>query len=175
MKLKKTVRLIAVLSLALVISACGAKDNEKENSEATLTEDSDYGEDPEVQDTEDMPTAASDTDVDVDLSVMSGTMVYSEVFNMMVDPDSYEGKTVKMRGTYVEYLDESTGKKYYACVIMDATACCSQGIEFELTDDYTYPDDYPTVDDEICVSGTFETYMEGEYKYCTLKNAQLET
>ncbi len=111
--------------------------------------------------------------VDVDLTVLSSTMVYSEVYNMMVSPDNYKGKTVKMKGQFVPYYDEATGKYYFACFISDATACCAQGIEFILTDDYSYPEDYPQDGDTICVIGTFDTYMEGEYLYCTLRNAVL--
>ncbi len=111
--------------------------------------------------------------VDVDLTVLSSTMVYSEVYNMMISPNNYIGKTVKMKGQFVPYYDESTGKYYFACFISDATACCSQGIEFILTDDYSYPEDYPMEGDTICVVGTFDTYMEGENMYCTLKNAVL--
>ncbi len=110
---------------------------------------------------------------DVDLTVLSSTMVYSEVYNMMVSPDDYIGKTVKMKGQFVPYYDESTGKYYFACFISDATACCSQGIEFILTDDYLYPEDYPMEGATICVVGTFDTYMEGENMYCTLRNALL--
>ncbi len=110
---------------------------------------------------------------DVDLTVLSSTMVYSEVYNMMVTPNDYIGKIVKIKGQFVPYYDESTDKYYFACFISDATACCSQGIEFILTDDYSYPEDYPQEGDTICVVGTFDTYMEGENMYCTLRNALL--
>ncbi len=110
-------------------------------------------------------------DIDVDLTVLSSTLVYAEVYNMMVSPDDYEGKTVKMSGQFSYLCDESTGKEYFACIIQDATACCAQGIEFELAGDYVYPDDYPEIGEEVCVTGVFETYMEGNYIYCTLKNA----
>ncbi len=109
--------------------------------------------------------------VDVDLTVLSSTMVYSEVYNMMFYPDDYVGKTVKMRGMYTVFTDEGTDKVYHACVISDATACCSQGMEFELSDEYKYPEDYPEEGQEICVTGTFDTYYEGENLYCTLKNS----
>ncbi|MCR4763894.1 MAG: hypothetical protein K5696_10230 [Lachnospiraceae bacterium] len=118
------------------------------------------------------PSTASAKD-DVDLTALSSTMVYSEVYNMMTHPEDYIGKTVKMSGAYSIYHDESTDKYYHACIISDATACCSQGIEFELTEDYTYPDDYPEEGGQICVSGTFDTYREGEYKYCTLRDAKI--
>ncbi|MBQ7679339.1 MAG: hypothetical protein IJT34_05770 [Butyrivibrio sp.] len=122
---------------------------------------------------QEIPEETAAPGVDVDLTVLSSTMVYAEVYNMMVDPDHYKGKTVKMKGQFVPYYDESTGNNYFACLISDATACCSQGIEFILTDEYSYPEDYPKEGDIICVVGTFDTYMEGENMYCTLREAML--
>ena len=118
-------------------------------------------------------TADSSTEVDIDLTVLSSTMVYSEVYNMVSSSENYIGKTVKMKGPFAYFHDEGTDNYYFACIIKDATACCAQGIEFVLTDDYVYPDDYPQVDEEICVVGVFDTYREGNYIYCTLRNAKL--
>ncbi len=118
--------------------------------------------------------AESTGGVDVDLTLLSSTMVYSEVFNMMVSPEKYIGKTVKMKGLFAVFYDEATDKYYFACIVQDATACCSQGIEFVLTDDYVFPDDYPDADEEICVVGVFDTYQEGDFTYCTLRNAILQ-
>ena len=92
---------------------------------------------------------------------------------MMASPEQYIGKTVKMDGLFAYYHDEATGNYYFACIIQDATTCCAQGIEFVLTEDYVYPDDYPEVDEEICVVGVFDTYQEGDYTYCTLRKAKL--
>ncbi|MCR5107174.1 MAG: hypothetical protein K6B28_03340 [Lachnospiraceae bacterium] len=111
--------------------------------------------------------------IDIDLTELSSNIVYSEVYNMMAMPDDFIGKMIKMDGTYTCFYDELTKKNYYACIVQDATACCAQGIEFELTDDYTYPDDYPKEGDFITVSGVFDTYMEGGYLYCTLRKAKL--
>ncbi len=108
--------------------------------------------------------------VDVDLTQLSATMVYTEVYGMMVSPEEYVGKTIRMEGNYASYHDEATGKDYSACIIQDATQCCSQGIEFELKGKQSYPKD----GDEICVAGVFETYKEGEDMYCVLKDAELE-
>ncbi len=112
-------------------------------------------------------------EIDIDLTVLSATMVYSEVYSMMVSPESYIGKNVKMEGTFLSYHDEITDNYYFNCVIADATACCAQGIEFVLTDDYAYPDDYPEEGGNICVVGTFDTYQEDGYTYCTLRNARI--
>lgn len=119
-------------------------------------------------------TAAAGADgIDIYLTTLSSTMVYSEVWNMLVYPENYVGKTVKMNGALAIYHDEDTDKNYFACVISDATACCSQGIEFALTDDYKYPDDYPEEGGEICVTGVFDTYEEDGYMYCTLRDARI--
>lgn len=116
--------------------------------------------------------AAGTEGIDIDLTVLSSTMVYSQVYDMMMDPERYVGKTVRMSGLYTDFYDEANDKHYFACIIQDATACCAQGIEFELTDDYKYPDDYPEEDDIITVTGVFDTYMEGESMYVTLRNAK---
>ena len=111
--------------------------------------------------------------IDIDLTTMSSTMVYTEVYNMQADPDEYVGKIVKMKGSSGYSLDEKTNIYYFACVIQDATACCSNGIEYELNKNYKIPFDYPEMEHEITVVGRFETYIEGDYKYITLKNANL--
>ena len=121
--------------------------------------------------------------VDIDLTQLSSTVVYSEVYNMVTNPDEITGKTVRMSGYFATYHDPGTDKYYFACIIPDATACCSQGIEFILEGDYKYPDDYPVEGQIITVAGIFDTYAEyyqsGDttYRqvYSTLRNAVLES
>ena len=100
-------------------------------------------------------------------------MVYSQVYDMLSRPDEYLGKTVKMTGIYVCTDPDISDEFYQSCIIQDATACCSQGIEFVLTDDYSFPEDYPEYEDTVTVIGTFDVYKEGGYLYCTLRNARL--
>ncbi len=148
-------------------------DESKEPDESTKPEEADISSQDASDDTsDDTETAGNLADSDyIDLTSLSKTMVYSEVYNMMYFPEDFVGKTVKMSGIYAMYYDEVSGKYYHACIITDATACCAQGIEFELTDEYSYPDDYPEQGGDICVEGTFDTYYEGEDLYCTLRNA----
>lgn len=113
-------------------------------------------------------------DIDVDLTKLSSTMVYSEVYNMLTSPDPYLGKTVRMKGQFATYEDPQSGAVYFACVIDDATACCSQGLEFVLEGEYTYPNDYPSLGTEISVTGEFQTYTEGSNLYCHLIHATME-
>ena len=115
--------------------------------------------------------AEADT-IEVDLTKLSATMVYAEVYNMMNDPESYIGKTVRMKGAF-DYA-EGDGRYYFLCIIADATACCAQGIEFVLRDERKFPDEYPAVGEEITVSGIYDTYYEGMYRYCQLIDAVME-
>ena len=135
---------------------------------------------PPVPDAADASAAGSpvkaDDDSRVDLTVLSSTMVYAEVYNMVTAPEQYVGRTVRMKGTFSTYTDPGSGKVYFACIIADATACCSQGLEFELQNaaDLSYPADYPEEGTDITVTGTFRTYTEGNYLYCQLADAVME-
>ena len=109
----------------------------------------------------------------VDLTRMSATMVYAEVFNMMVEPENYVGKTIKMNGLFYVYPDEKKGTYTFACIIMDATACCAQGIEFRLRGEHAYPADYPEPNTNITVQGTFYTYEEDGFTHTLLIDADM--
>ncbi len=161
-------------SVSAVLEAGMAAEDEKNGGDrkSGLNEDAPAPE-TEVPEGDTAQQVSSTEGIDVDLTALSSTMVYAEVYQMMVDPEAYVGKTVKMGGIFSDYEDEETGKTYFACIIMDATACCSQGIEFVLTDDYEYPRDYPGVGDDIEVTGVFETYEEDGNTYCTLTGATL--
>ena len=110
--------------------------------------------------------------IDVDLTKLSSTMVYAEVYNMISFPENYLGKTVRMRGEFAYAVGEN--RFYFACIISDATACCAQGIEFILSDERLFPDEYPAIGSEITVVGIFDTYNEDSYQYCQLIDAVLE-
>lgn len=116
-------------------------------------------------------TSCGASEYDVDLTEMTSTMVYAEVYNMMLSPNDYIGKTIKMSGTFSAFEVPETGNIYYACIVQDATACCQKGIEFVI--DEESEDGYPANGDEITVTGTFETYFEGENMYCHLVQANV--
>lgn len=124
------------------------------------------------------PTADTAESTFVDLTALSSTMVYAEVFAMMSSPEDYVGKTVKMQGIFSKgqlYAAGSLndGGTVFACVIQDATACCAQGIPFELAGDRSYPQDYPELGDTITVVGTFEIHQQEGMQFCRLRDAEL--
>lgn len=117
--------------------------------------------------------------VDVDLTPLSITMLYSQIYNMCSDPQQYIGKRVKTVGTftYVQMYDMNgqpdPDAVYYICTVTDTTACCQSGLEFVLKGDPKYPEDYPKENSVITVVGEFQTYMEGTSMYCHLVDAQI--
>ena len=114
--------------------------------------------------------------VDYELTAMSSDMVYATVYQMMILPEDYEGKTFRMEGSFYATYYEPTQSYYYYCIIQDATACCAQGLEFVWGDgSHKYPDEYPEEYTDVVVEGTFETYREegDENLYCRLTDAVL--
>ena len=154
--MKKLFCILTVIVMLCALAACGNANDAESSSEATEA-----------------------NSIDVDLTKLSSTMVYSEVYNMTNTPDHYIGKTVRMKGQFAIYqaADESGApipdQIYFACLIADAAACCSQGIEFTLAGEHTYPKDYPELGSEITVTGIFELYEENGSQYCRLANAAI--
>ena len=149
-----------------------SEDDNTAVTESASADDADSNTDPESSIHFDMTSVNMDK-IDVDLTALSSTMVYSEVYNMMTTPDDYIGKVVKMDGAFAVFHDEGSSDYYFACIVKDATACCAQGIEFLLAGEHSYPKDYPYEGDEICVVGVYDTYKDGDSTYCTLKNAKI--
>lgn len=110
----------------------------------------------------------SDKKQSVDLTELSGTMVYSQVFDMVSMPENYLGAHVRMRGTALSYTDPDTERTFHAVLIADATACCQQGIEYVLASG-----DYPQDGTEVTVEGTFATVQENGIEYCMLQDASV--
>ena len=155
--------------------------NEDRKNETTESEEASSNVE-SSKDTEDTISRAEDvrnTDgtVDYDLTQMSSDMVYATVYQMMVMPEEYEGKTFRIDGNFYATYYEATKKYYFYCVIQDATACCAQGMEFVWENGtHIYPDEYPEDNAEIVVEGTFETYKEegDQNLYCRLSDAILQ-
>ena len=179
--------LLLTACMMLSLCACG-KGREKDAGNDTLSSNEEASASaesiptPKEQETpgESKPSQPYAGKVDVDLTVLSSTMVYSEVYNMLYFyPEDYYGKSVKMTGQFnvYQWVDESgvlqPDPVSYACIISDAAACCAEGMEFVLEGDLTYPDDYPELGTEITVIGEFQSYEENGMTRYHLVNARL--
>ncbi len=168
-------RIITIVLCIFLLSGCNSRDENKEKTDSVSA-------DPIQNDLADQETETGIADVvseqkeekpDIDLTELSSTMVYSEVFNMLNEPDNYVNKKIKMKGVFGYYIDDEDNY-HFGCVIADATACCAQGIEFVLTDELVYPDEYPEVGAEITVIGDFDYYFDGNFINAVLYNANFE-
>ena len=102
----------------------------------------------------------------IDMTHMSGNVIYGEVFAMMMEPQEYEGKTICIKGLFNMQKDKETGQDYYFVLITDAQACCQQGIELKGKDDAP-PRGLPAIGGEMVVEGKFGKYeMNGREYYC---------
>lgn len=194
--MKKTI-LLAVVTVTTGITGCGSTDNKAlSNNDIIVYEITTNGSDVTTSpasgiksaektaangvttshnniSTVSDPSDLSNKDIDIDLTQLNSTMVYAQVFDMVNNGDNYIGKTVKAKGPF-SYYQEPDGREFFAVIISDATACCSQGIEFVPDGDYTYPDDYPAIGTEITVIGKFNSYKEDIYTYIQLTDATME-
>ncbi len=183
--MKKALYVIIISAILFSLCACGENSGKRSTNnaggktvadviESKTNENSDNGGESSKESTavQNKSGKSNYKSADIDLTKLNSTMVYSQVYDMMNKPGDYRGKVVKMKGQFSVYHDDNTGKNYFACLIADATACCQQGIEFELEGEYKYPDDYPELGTEISVIGEYDTYKEGETQYCYLKKAE---
>lgn len=92
--------------------------------------------------------------IDYDLTNMSSTMIYAEVFNMLIEPEKYENKRIKMKGFFTIY-NEGSNDEVFSVIVPDAAACCQQGIEFF----YDFKDKKPMNNSEITVTGIFKIHI----------------
>lgn len=185
--MKRLLCLLLAALTALGLGACGEKSGAPATEEPTSSTTA--SEEPKplqtlpletgaTEQTERTPTTDTAESALVDLTALSSTMVYAEVFAMMSSPEDYVGKTVKMQGIFSKgqlYAAGSLndGGTVFACIVQDATACCAQGIPFELAGDHTYPQDYPELGDTITVVGTFEIHEQEGMEFCRLRDAEL--
>ena len=114
-KLKSFLIAMLILTIgAAMLAGCGNRgdtDNSANETSAaeevqnTGSDDSgdwkDVEEEPEI----DIASLGGPGGVDVDLTKLSSTMVYAVVNDMLIKPDSYIGKTVRMSGSMSVYHD----------------------------------------------------------------------
>lgn len=113
-------------------------------------------------------------DADIDLTNFSATAAYSEVSNILNSPSDYEGKIVKISGIFSAiYENVENNDLVFLCNILDATACCSQGIEFVPKNNLNFPQDFPMESSRITVVGTPKTYNKNGVTRVHLEDAEI--
>ncbi len=155
-----------LILLALILTACSNSSEEQKNQ--TPIQMDNYVHEPEQA--LNVNEIEGENGVDIDITQMTETMVYSQVFDMVMNAQDYQGKVIKMKGLYNPLYFEPTDTTYHLMVITDATGCCPQGVEFVITSE---GQQYPEINTEIQVTGVFEIYQEGEQYYFRIVSDEL--
>ena len=160
----------------LFLAGCGSAgkaDNEKTVAESKIANESNINENG-TEETTESESVKKDGDIDYDLTVMGADMVYATVYQMMIDPKSYVGKSFKVTGNYYSSYSKENDQYYHFCMVKDAAACCAQGLELLWADDnMNKHENCPDEEALVTVEGVFETYEEGQNTYGRLKDVRL--
>ncbi len=100
-----------------------------------------------------------------DLSRMSATMAYAQLYNIFLEQENHVGQTMRLRGQYVPMRDEGNQAKYHFIMVYDNAACCQLGLEFLWTNPTAYPADYSLIE----LTGVFDICNDGGEKFCVLR------
>ena len=180
--MKKIQKLCIMGIILILLSACTEEENKgikdkneivgyesRIESEAKITTEVRKRQDEDIREEE--IKQESDQTVDLDLTQMSKSMVFATIWQSLMIPQEYEGKSIRLTGTYRTLTDDTSGKKYHFVIIEDEAACCEQGIEFVLKENETV---YPGEGEEITLEGVFEVYSEEgkENLYSRLKDSR---
>ena len=177
---------LSLLLICLVLLSCKAKDTTNNSglqaAAAAKVESNNSGSQNDVVSTlrPGSGTAGSTTGsltpgkVDLDLTKMSSTMIYTTIFDMLIMPEDYVEKNIKVKGWFETYTDPYTAELYYAVVVPDATACCQQGLEFVWPGDHKYPDDFPEPGQDITVTGLYKLIENDGITYNYLEISNIE-
>ena len=163
----------------LFLAGCGSAgkaDNEKTVAESKIANESNTNESNTNENSTEAESESvkKDGEVDYDLTVMGADMVYATVYQMMIDPKSYIGKSFKIRGNYYSSYSKDKDIYYHFCMIKDAAACCAQGLELLWADEkMNRHENCPEEDALVTVEGVFETYEEGPNTYGRIKDAKI--
>ena len=110
---------------------------------------------------------------EIDLTMMSPTMLFAEVVNMTRTPKKYDGAMVTLRGgLMILAVDLETGVGSYSCYVEDATKCCQRGIGFTI--DRPLEDTSSLVEgSEVIIKGTFEIYEMGGRNFVRIADCEI--
>ncbi len=103
-----------------------------------------------------------------DLSRLSSTMAYAQLYTMLTEPEQFVGQTVKVRGQYYNSPDASGQPGYHFVIVFDNAACCELGIEFLWTGNHPIAD-YPQPMSIVEMTGLFDICNDGGERFCVIR------
>ena len=112
--MKRFLKGLLLLGIAAALTACGAKSEtassvvtvlpEPASSNAVTAPAPEHSMQLPESSTADASDIHAGMDAEIDLTLLSDTVVNAEVYNMLVTPENYTDKIVRMTGEYQEYM-----------------------------------------------------------------------
>ncbi len=108
-------------------------------------------------------SALEDVRADVDFTLLSQVVVFSQMNNMYYMYEDYLGQTVKIKGHYYADFIPDLNMTYHYILLMDEANCCQGIMEFRLPEGVAYPE----VGEEFMILGYYALDIDetGEYPY----------
>ena len=102
----------------------------------------------------------ADGDVDIDMTVLSPTMVSAQGFRITSSPEDHLGYSMRIRGSYFTFLWEEADMQLHYVVLDLTVGCCGQAFEFK------YSGELPELGTPIQITGVFQYYeIMGEFYF----------
>ena len=175
MTLIRTKMTLLIILLSFAFISCSKKTIAESSSSTPAT----AAQSPSVQvQTAEQPassttSATTSSKPDFDLTKMSATMIYSTIFDMLIMPEEYVEKVIKVKGWFETYTNPESGELFYAVVVPDATACCQQGLEFIWPGDHHSPADFPDPGQDVTVTGRYKLVDKDGFAYNYLEATEV--
>ena len=124
---------------------------------------------PAMKDASPAPGGTSSTNdsmkVDFDFTSMNATIRATYMYRLAAVPSEFEGKTLRVSGTFLTRVDKEDGKRYFGCLIgaSGGCSCCSAGgvLEFLPKDCYVWPTNFPQLESRVTITGRLKMFEVG--------------
>lgn len=163
---KKYMLTVAALLILTSCNASTAQESMARNSPDTTLQPVVTAELPYSQEETSRPSQADN----LDLTQMSSTMIYAQVYNIVQDADIYFGSTIKMSGEFMTVHDDTEDIDRYCCIVKDETECCMTGFELQFDGEFTPPEEGA----KITVEGQLDFYEQEGARYLFLGHAVIQ-
>ncbi|MBR6913935.1 MAG: hypothetical protein IKN34_09075 [Treponema sp.] len=100
------------------------------------------------------------TKINYDFTKLNYNIASGLLFDMLVSPDKYVNKTMKIHGQF--YSENHDGMRSFAILIWDLTGCCPTGTMVAPLSEMKYPNDFPKNDEFVTVTGFLEKIKSGD-------------
>ncbi|HHU03176.1 MAG TPA: hypothetical protein GXZ91_08635 [Christensenellaceae bacterium] len=156
--MKKIFAILCTLCIAIYATAVPAQEEKYEGPNSMLNL--------AAKDYPDVPPFYEPLTIQHDLSRLSSTMAYAQLYDMLCNPEQYVGSAVKLKGPYMPYQSED-GEIMHFILVFDMQGCCELSLEMLPTRGANI--EYPEMNTEIEVEGLFDICNDNGLRFVALR------